>query len=233
MQDVFLPPPSLPLPSPLLSLPSPPSPLLSPLYLLHPPSYYPPGVYFLLIPFLAWRPSLFRRQKIRASIIDSFYPVNSELPEALCSGLLVAMTKIYFLLKPLGKPVGTNPRGHHANRQAHSLGYLLLEAARLHFDMRREPDTVYCLYSKRPGKVVDLDHVSCEVPRLPMYDKPEQGKPKLRLHVVLAPGIIALQKFIIKEKKFRVRVIAPILAAAEWVNDDQLNRALKLSENIW
>lgn len=141
------------------------------------------------------------------------------------------MTGLYFMLKPLEDPLETGPGGR-ANRKAHSLGYLLLEAARLHFDMRREPDTIYYFHSQDPGAGLDVN-TEYELLRLPAYNMPEQGNPKLRIHIVLAPGIIALRKFgHISKNKYEASPIAHVLAAAEYVSDDQLNRAPLLSQNI-
>lgn len=207
--------------SPLSSLLSPLPSLLSPLSSL----LSPLGAYFLLISFLAEHPSIFKRQKIRASMIDSLYPGPSELPHALHSNILLHMTALAFLLRPLGTGLGGR-----ANRHVHSLGYLLLEAARLHFDMRREPDTVYYIHSPEPGDLVN-DHTQCDVPTLETYNKPEKGDPKQRIHIVLAPGIIALRKFGHQAHwQYRTRVVADVIAVPEWVNDDQKNRAPKLSQ---
>lgn len=137
------------------------------------------------------------------------------------------MTKIVFLLKPL-----LTDLGGRASRFAHSLAYLLVDAARLHFDMRREPDTVYFVYSAKPGDLID-DHIQFEAPLLPTYNKPKQGDPKQRIHIVLAPGIMALRKFGHPgRRQFQTRTIADVMAVVEWVNDDQIKEASKLSQNL-
>lgn len=137
------------------------------------------------------------------------------------------MTVLTLLLKPLGTDLGGR-----ANRQVHSLAYLLLEAARLHFDMRREPDTVYYVYSANPGNRINR-HTYCELPSLPMYNKPEQGNPKQRIHIVLAPGIIALRKYGHPGGGEHItRSIADVMAVTEWVNNDQINKASMLSQNL-
>lgn len=135
------------------------------------------------------------------------------------------MTVLNSLLKTLGTDLGGR-----ANRQVHSLAYLLLEAARLHFDMRREPDTVYYVYSATPGKLIN-DYTYCELLLLPTDKKPEQGDPNQRIHIVLAPGIIALRNHP-DGRNYLTRSIAEVMAVTEWVHDDQINKASKLSENL-
>lgn len=204
------------------------SPLLPYLSSLPSPSCYnPTSPYFLLISILAPLPSIFKRQKIRASIINSFYPAHEDIPNQLQRNIIEIMTRIAFMLKPL-----LTDLGGRASRYAHSLAYLLADAARLHFDMRREEDTVYYVYSANPGDLVN-DHTQCEVPPLPSYSKPEEGNPKQRIHIVLAPGIMALREFGHPAlQKYQTRSIADVIAVTEWVNDDQINKVSKLSQII-
>lgn len=158
-------------------------------------------------------------------MIDSFYPGPTELPEELSLNILKLMKALVFMLRPLGTDLGDR-----ANRHVHSLGYLLLEAARLHFDMRREPDTVYYFYNPRPGDLVNA-RTQCEVPMLPNYSKPEQGDPKQRIQLIIAPGIMALRRFGHQsDRKYQTCVIAEVLGVSEWVNGGQRKRASKLSQ---
>lgn len=125
------------------------------------------------------------------------------------------MTGIVSLLDPL-----VSHSSAQSSRYAHSLAYLLVDAAKLHFDMRREPDTIYFVYGLTPGDQVD-DHTQCEVPLLPTYTKPERGDSELRIHIVIAPGIMALRKFgKPKQLQCQIRSIAEAMAVAEWVNPD-------------
>lgn len=138
------------------------------------------------------------------------------------------MTGIVSLLKPLA----TDP-ACQTSRYAHSLAFLLVDAARLHIDMRREPDTIYFVYSLTPGDRID-DHTQCEVPLLPTYTKPERGNPEQRIHIVIAPGIMALRNFSSSYRpQYQTRSVADAMAVAEWVNPDRKRRAPKeLSEYL-
>lgn len=99
--------------------------------------------------------------------------------------------------------------------------------------MRREPDTIYYVYSAKPGDLIDDDHTQCEVPPLPTYNKPEGGDPEQRIHIALAPGIMALRKFGHPGKKeYQTRAVADVLAVVEWVNCGEMEKASKLSQNL-
>lgn len=138
------------------------------------------------------------------------------------------MTGIVTLLKPLA----TDP-ACQTSRYSHSLACLLVDAARLHIDMRREPDTIYFVYSLTPGDLID-DHTQCEVPLLPTYTKPEQGNSEQRIHIVIAPGIMALRKSDSSYMpQYQKCSVADAMAVAEWVNTDCKRRAPKeLSEYL-
>lgn len=191
------------------------------------PSSNPPSPYFPLTPLSAPLRSIFKRQEIRASIINSFCPSPSDLPTGLQPSILKVMDGIVSLLKPLA----TDP-ACQTSRYAHSLALLLVDAARLHIDMRREPDTIYFVYSLTPGDRID-DHTQCEIPLLPTYTKPERGNSEQRIHIVIAPGIMALRKFGSSYKQYQTCSVADAMAVAEWVNPDRKRRAPKeLSEYL-
>lgn len=163
---------------------------------------------FPLIPLLAPLPTIFKRQEIRAGIINSFYPSPKDLPNTLQPNVLKVMDGLVFLLTPLLPHPAVQTK-----RYIHSLTYLLIDAARLHFDMRREPDTIYYVYSPIPGDSID-DHTLLDVPRLPIYNQHEREDPEQRIHIAVAPGIMALRKRYSFSSWYQIRSVADAIIVA-------------------
>ena len=109
--------------------------------------------------------------------------------------------------------------------------------------MRREPDTIYFVHGLTPGDRID-SHTQCEVPLLPTYTgpereellptytEPERKDPKQRIHIVIAPGIVALRRFGPSYKfQYQTHSVADAMAVAEWVDRDHRREAPKELSN--
>lgn len=159
---------------------------------------------------------VFARQKPRATYINESLDEAMDIPMCFAKEVNHLYLQLVALLQPL---LPTNEKQFPREEYYEMLHWIVVVAAKLSLDMRREPDTVYYVATAPPRhKGLDFERVSPVIFRDEEIEQIAASPDEFASVISVWPGVVAYRR--LTHRDTSARTICPALILASLVTDE-------------